>query len=243
MKLLCTLISASVLVTAADRRPLDAQNQPTPPLVLDSRAGSEAFRFYCASCHGITGRGDGPAANALKTRPPDLTSLARQNGGTFPRDRIRSIVMGSAGPLDAHGSRDMPVWGVVFWALDASAPSVRLRIDTIVAHIESLQEPSAAPGRSGAQLYRIHCATCHGSNARGDGPLARQLRRAPPDLTSYTERNNGVGRDVLSHGDREMPVWGDAFRAEPDGLTADEAKARIGAILGYLRAIQRRDAD
>jgi mono/diheme cytochrome c family protein len=241
-------------MTAADGPPLDAQNQPTPPLVLDSRAGSESFRFYCASCHGITGKGDGPAANALKTRPPDLTSLARQNGGTFPRDRIRSIVMGSAGPLDAHGSRDMPVWGVVFWALDASAPPVRLRIDTIVAHIESLQVPLAVPGRSGAQLFRIHCATCHGSNAHGDGPLARRLRRAPPDLTSYTERNNGVfpserlyriidGRDVLSHGDREMPVWGDAFRAEPDGLTADEAKARIDAILGYLRAIQRRDAD
>ena len=211
-KLFWTLI-ASVVVTGADGRPLDAQNQPTPPLVLESRAGSESFRFYCASCHGITGKGDGPAARALKTRPPDLTSLARQNGGTFPRDRLRGIVMGTAGPLDAHGSREMPVWGVVFWALDASAPPVRLRIENLVTHIESLQVQSAPPGRSGAQLFRTHCATCHGSNAHGDGPLARRLRRAPPDLTSYTERNNGVfpservyriidGRDVLSHGDR-----------------------------------------
>jgi hypothetical protein len=40
-----------------------------------------------------------------------------------------------------------------------------------------------------------------------------------------------------------MPVWGDAFRSEPDGLTAGEVKARIDAIVGYLRAIQRRDAD
>jgi hypothetical protein len=83
---------------------------------------------------------------------------------------------------------------------------------------------------------------------------AGSLRHPPPDLTGYTERNSGVfpservyriidGRDVKSHGDREMPVWGDAFRSEPGGLTTQAAKARIDAIVGYLRAIQRRDAN
>jgi mono/diheme cytochrome c family protein len=220
----------------------------------DPVAGSDSFRFYCASCHGTTGKGDGPAASALKTRPPDLTSLARQNGGTFPRDRVRDLVTGTAGPLAAHGSRDMLMWGGMFWGLDPSDPRVRLRIESIVGHVESLQVRSATPGRSGAQLFRIHCATCHGLDAHGGGPLAGSLRRPPPDLTGYTERNNGVfpservyriidGRDVKSHGDREMPVWGDAFRSEPGGLRTEEAKARIDAIVGYLRVIQRRDAN
>jgi mono/diheme cytochrome c family protein len=241
-------------VSATDGPRLDAQRQRTPPPILDSIAGSDSFRFYCASCHGITGSGDGRVASALKTRPPDLTALARHNGGTFPRDRVPDIVTGTAGPLAAHGTRDMPVWGGAFWALDPSEPRVRLRIERIVGHVESLQVPSSTPGRSGAQLFRVYCATCHGLDAHGGGPLAGSLRRVPPDLTNYTERNNGVfpserlsriidGRDVLSHGDREMPVWGDAFRSEPHGLTADEAKARIDAIVGYLRAIQRRDAD
>jgi hypothetical protein len=76
----------------------------------------------------------------------------------------------------------------------------------------------------------------------------------PPDLTRYTEMNHGVfpserlyriidGREVPSHGDRDMPVWGDAFRSTPDGRTAEQARARIEAIVGYLRAIQRRDAE
>ena len=114
--------------------------------------------------------------------------------------------------------------------------------------------PAATPEASGTRLFRTHCATCHGADARGGGPLAERLRHAPPDLTRYTERNDGMfpservlriidGRDVRSHGDRDMPVWGDAFRSEPDGLTADEAKARIDAIVEHLRAIQRRDAD
>jgi cytochrome c553 len=106
-KLLRTLIIASLLATTANQPAAHAQGQPTPPLMLDSVAGSDSFRFYCASCHGTTGKGDGPAASALKTRPPDLTSLARQNGGTFPRDRVRDLVTGTASPIAAHGSRDM----------------------------------------------------------------------------------------------------------------------------------------
>ena len=114
-----------------------------------------------------------------------------------------------------------------------------------------LQGPSTAPGELGARLFRTHCATCHGTSARGDGPMAEQLRRAPPDLTDYTARNGGVfsservyrivdGRDVPSHGDREMPVWGDVFSRSPEGLSDEAVKARIEAIVKYLQDIQRR---
>jgi hypothetical protein len=84
--------------------------------------------------------------------------------------------------------------------------------------------------------------------------MAAELRQAPPDLTAFTERNNGVfptdrifriidGREVRAHGSREMPIWGDAFRSAPGGPTADEVRARIEAIVRYLRAIQQRDAN
>ena len=65
--------------------PVQTQVQQTPPLILESIAGRDSFEFYCASCHGKTGKGDGPTAPALKTRPTDLASLARRNGGCYRR--------------------------------------------------------------------------------------------------------------------------------------------------------------
>jgi len=96
-------------------------------------------------------------------------------------------------------------------------------------------------------------ASCHGADARGADPLAGQLRRLPPDLTEFSARNGGTfpserlrriidGRDVRSHGDREMPVWGDAFKRTRGHLSDEDIKARIDAIVRYLEAIQQRSA-
>jgi hypothetical protein len=82
--------------------------------------------------------------------------------------------------------------------------------------------------------------------------MADHLRRAPPDLTKYTARNGGVfprervyrivdGRDVPSHGDRDMPVWGDVFKQTGGGSPSD-VKTRIDAIVRYLEGIQERVA-
>jgi mono/diheme cytochrome c family protein len=247
------IVATGAMIAIASASTLRAQRQ-TPPLILDSISGRDSFEFYCASCHGMTGKGDGPMASALKTRPSELTSLARRNGGAFPRDRVLAIVTGNGRQVQAHGSSDMPVWGPIFRGLDPSERRVEQRLENIVEHIESLQEPSTAPNDPGARLFRTHCAPCHGANARGDGPLGRQLRRVPPDLTKYTERNGGVfpserlnriidGRDVASHGDREMPVWGDAFTSSRDGATAESVKMRIDAIVRYLQGIQERAAE
>lgn len=114
--------------------------------------------------------------------------------------------------------------------------------------------PVTATIATGGQLFRAYCATCHGEHARGNGPLAEQLRHAPPDLTKFTARNGGVfpservyriidGRDVPSHGDREMPIWGDAFRTSRDGFSSDAVKGRIDALVKYLEAIQQRAAE
>src|SRR5262245_24811899 len=82
-----------------------------PPLIIDSMAGHDTYSFYCASCHGARGKGDGPTASALEIKPPDLTLLARRRGGTFPRSDIEAFVRGGGRPVPAHGSGEMPVWG------------------------------------------------------------------------------------------------------------------------------------
>jgi len=243
--------ATGLMAIVAMSDPVQTQLRQTPPLILESIAGRDSFEFYCASCHGKTGKGDGPTAPALKTRPADLASLARRNGGAFPKDRVLAMVTGTGRPLAAHGSTDMPVWGQIFRGLDPSEPRVKLRIENVVAYVETLQEPSTGAGELGARLFRTHCASCHGTNARGDGPFAEQLRRVPPDLTQYTARNGGVfpsarvyriveGRDVPSHGNRDMPVWGDVFSRSRDGLTDEAVRARIQAIVRYLQGIQQR---
>ena len=100
------------VVTAS--APQAERQQTLPPLILDSLAGRDSFEFYCASCHGTTGKGDGPTASVLKTRPTDLTSLARRNDGAFPEVRVVEVVTGTGRQVDAHGSSGMPVWGPIF---------------------------------------------------------------------------------------------------------------------------------
>jgi mono/diheme cytochrome c family protein len=110
-----------------------------PPLLIPSMAGGDLFRFYCASCHGREGKGDGPVASALNRRPPDLTTLARRNGGRFSTDRVERFVTGDREAVLAHGSADMPVWGPIFQALDPQDRLNRIRIENVVAFIESIQ--------------------------------------------------------------------------------------------------------
>jgi mono/diheme cytochrome c family protein len=114
--------------------------QKNPPLVIPSMAGRDLFEFYCASCHGRDGKGSGPVVAALKSPPPDLSTLTRRNGGTFPRARVESFVTGDGDRLTpAHGSKEMPVWGPIFGGLDPHDTTNRVRISNIVGYIESMQ--------------------------------------------------------------------------------------------------------
>jgi mono/diheme cytochrome c family protein len=128
------LAGASSLQTSAHQT-----GRKPAPLVLQSMSGDDLFRFYCASCHGVAGKGDGPVASALNSRPPDLTIIARQNGGTFPADRVERFVRGDREPTAAHGSAAMPVWGPIFQALDPQDSLNRIRIANVVAFVESIQ--------------------------------------------------------------------------------------------------------
>jgi mono/diheme cytochrome c family protein len=120
---------------------LAAQEVPKkPPLVIESMAGKDLFLFYCGSCHGSDGKGQGPVAGALKSPPADLTQIAMRNGGEFPRTRITAFVSKGDTQVAAHGPPDMPVWGPIFGGLDPSEARTRIRIENLVAYIESLQE-------------------------------------------------------------------------------------------------------
>jgi len=233
----------------AQPRATDLPRQQPPQVLTESLAGRDSFDRYCAPCHGLSGRGDGPVAVELKTRPADLTRLATRSNGSFPADRVSAFVTGTGRALPAHGTAEMPVWGPTFRAFEADA-RVRERIKNLVAYLETIQQRTSAPDSQGAQLFRAHCASCHGPT--GTGGVAGGARQSPPDLTSFTARNGGVfpservariidGRDVPSHGDRQMPVWGNAFRTSREGLSADEVRSRIAAIVAFLEAIQRRN--
>jgi mono/diheme cytochrome c family protein len=241
------LVASSAFAAAVwhAEAPVAADQQPS--ILTESLAGRDTFEQTCAACHGRGGRGDGPVASALRSRPADLTTLAQRNDGAFPRERVRDFVTGSGRQLAAHGTTEMPVWGPLFRAFESDL-RVRERIDNLVAFLETIQLPSTGTHDIGAQLFRTHCASCHGTTGRGDGPLAVQMRRPPPDLTQFTQRNGGTfpservfrivdGRDVPSHGDREMPVWGDVFKL---GSSGSAVKDRIDAIVRYLAGIQER---
>ena len=102
----------------------------------------------------------------------------------------------------------------------------------------------------GPDLFRAHCAACHGEGARGDEPLAPVLKAKVPDLTVLAKNNKGdfsgarvrkiiLGEDVLNtHGSREMPIWGPIFhRIEED---QDFGNVRMENLLKYLQSIQQK---
>jgi mono/diheme cytochrome c family protein len=70
--------------------------------------GKREFDSNCANCHGRDGKGNGPYGEWLKRSAPDLTTMAKRNGGVFPVVRTYEVIEG-AGP--GHGGRDMPIWG------------------------------------------------------------------------------------------------------------------------------------
>jgi mono/diheme cytochrome c family protein len=102
-------------------------------------SGKEMYTTYCAVCHGTDGKGGGPAASALKTPPSDLTVLSKNNGGKFPALKVMSTIGGESG-VSAHGSREMPVWGSLFWNMShGHEGEVQQREANLTKYVESLQ--------------------------------------------------------------------------------------------------------
>lgn len=101
----------------------------------------------------------------------------------------------------------------------------------------------------GRTQYQSSCAACHGIDGKGDGPVAKELKTPPADLTVLAKNNNGVfpydmvyqvidGRNssITSHGTREMPIWGYRF-GPPEAF---RFKQRMLAVIDYLKTIQEK---
>jgi mono/diheme cytochrome c family protein len=104
--------------------------------------GKQMYVNYCAPCHGVEGKGNGPAAAAMKRQPTNLAAMSRNNGGKFPSTHIASVLeFGAANP--AHGTAEMPVWGPMLGSVDTATndANVRaLRISNLSHYLQSLQE-------------------------------------------------------------------------------------------------------
>jgi mono/diheme cytochrome c family protein len=86
--------------------------------LIYSVKGPDLFRAHCAACHGSDANGSGPMASTLKTKPANLTLLAKNNGGQFPSARVRRTITGDD-VLASHGSREMPIWGPIFHQIES----------------------------------------------------------------------------------------------------------------------------
>ncbi len=113
--------------------------------------GRADYRDNCASCHGTSGRGDGPMRSFLVKPPSDLTTIAQRHGGKFPQELMWEVIDGRwSGEGGPHGSREMPVWGHEFKARAMNQPgdsprtaewSARNRIVSLLQYLETIQQP------------------------------------------------------------------------------------------------------
>jgi mono/diheme cytochrome c family protein len=118
--------------------------------------------------------------------------------------------------------------------------------------IAAAQSATVRNEMEGQELFGTFCASCHGPDARGNGPVAFTLKRPPADLTTIASRNGGVfprermiryitngDSSTTAHGSKDMPVWGPNLTA----LTPASNKPvsdLIANIVAYLESIQPR---
>jgi mono/diheme cytochrome c family protein len=158
------------------------QSAPNPQeqvtRLIRSLQGPDLFRAYCASCHGLDAKGAGPAAPALKTKVPDLTLLASNNREQFPASHVRQVIVGD-GVVTAHGSREMPIWGPIFHQVEWDMDWGNVRLANLVDYLQSIQSITASNIPSGAELFKQHCAVCHGNDLKGVVPCLTHSDRRP----------------------------------------------------------------
>lgn len=127
---------------------------------------------------------------------------------------------------------------LVIWAVDARGWAIN--DDTLPSNYVP----------SGGAIFKQYCATCHGSDAMGNGPLAASLKTPPPDLTTLAKRHDGkfpyeyvtdilkFGPGLSAHGSSEMPAWGPIFRYlnKPNDRVVQK---RIKNLCDYLASLQQ----
>jgi hypothetical protein len=111
----------------------------------DRPSGSEDFADFCASCHGLSGRGDGDAAALIDRKPADLTGLSARNGGIFPGTAVMAKIWGYTGGRD--GGSPMPAFRdllqgelVPYDGGDGISTPTPIRLVQLAEHLKSLQQ-------------------------------------------------------------------------------------------------------
>ncbi len=139
MKLLGLLAVAMTLGLLAAQSNQNTEIKKVPARYTSADSGAQMFKNYCAPCHGLAGKGDGPAGPALKVVPTDLTILKQNNDGKFPAMKVSQTLRGNNNVL-SHGTSDMPLWGPIFHAFDAGDHEmVELRIHNLTQYLASIQ--------------------------------------------------------------------------------------------------------
>lgn len=188
-----------------------------PSRVVDIAAGERLYRAHCASCHGVRGMGDGPAARGLDPAPPALGS-AEAMRDVSPALMFRIVTVGIGGtPMPAFGSQ----------------LSADQRWD-ILGYLVSLQHPPAGVAE-GEGIFALHCSGCHGASGLGDGPLARALSKLPPEIGAFAwqvERSDAQLSAAIRDGIAGTAMPASRMLREND----------ITHAVSYLRQLAMRDA-
>ncbi len=184
--------------------------------------GYRIFRTDCFVCHGSDGKGNGPLASKLGTRPADLTNNARLEQMS-DRELFR-IIEGTA----PHGqvSKDMPKWGLAL-------PQTQIRsLVAYIRYLHSSKHPVSGNPQMGKQVYDNYCTLCHGPGGKGKGTITKVYDMEPADHTNASSMNrisNKKMHSIISNGGAAkslMPGWKD--------ILSDK---EIEDVISYIRLL------
>jgi mono/diheme cytochrome c family protein len=172
----------------------------------DTAQGEQVYRDFCQKCHGVYGRGDGPALEYFAARPPDLTDPAVL-GSRSTDEIVSGLLARGKDPQSAH-------------SLMVSIASFTKKDDLhdAVAYMKTLSVPSGHVSLgAGHDLYTSICWVCHGLEGKGDGPAAAGMKVKPRDFTAKDFSVAGRGEEIYRtisegaaksfHGSESMIAW------------------------------------
>jgi FTR1 family protein len=183
-----------------------------PRKAIDLAAGRELFERNCATCHGITGRGDAPAARTMTPRPPAIgDAIAMRDVSPATMYRITSV--GIAGtPMIGYAGAFTPEqrWNVVWYLMSLRTTPQQLA--------------------EGEGLYTQRCMQCHGALGAGDGAFARTLSRLPQEIGSFAWQG--------AHSDDQLSaVVREGIPGTPMPSARDLDTQQLKNVVSYLRIL------
>ena len=193
--------------------------------------GRKLYVSYCQLCHGSSGKGDGPLAQAMKITPADLTTTVRSRSDTILTKIITGEGRQTITGRDRHNllSEAMPEWKDIFSESQVKALIAYLRF------LGSEHELTGDP-EVGQQLYQKYCQVCHGVEGDGDGVMTRLMGMMPMDHTNPNMTNplsnEALGKSILDGKGRFMPAW--------RGILS---KTEVDALVSYIRLLSLHGAD